>query len=109
LAEPDDVAVEPMAIQQLREQIRQLNAIPNPHPAIATAINDLEQQLETALQQWRTGAAEVSGLQDILAEVGADPGYWEGLPKGAILLHFGVLVDRAILLDGSLAEVRLNC
>ena len=102
---------EPVELKQLRGQLLQLQQIPGNNQAIAQALLQTQQQIrdaevQLATQDWRS--AELRWLETNLAEEVAKPGFWEELTLEQKQGLFRELVERVIVRESEVVEVRLR-
>lgn len=99
---------ESLELQQLRAQLATLNGIPGNNPAIHTAIADLKDQIENLTRKRETVSIVQQENQQLLLEAFSERALWTTSTDDEKRKLFRVLVDRAIVRDGYIVEIRLK-
>jgi Tfp pilus assembly protein PilO len=67
---------EPVALKELKQQLKQLQQIPNPNSAITSAIADLQAQIHQLKTQSGLQVDQAESKRSSLKETLSDPGFW---------------------------------
>jgi DNA invertase Pin-like site-specific DNA recombinase len=93
-------------LTKLNEQLRSLEAIDN--PAVTGAINSVRNQIEKRQQQLAQEQSRFHANYKMLVEVFSDELYFKSLPPEEQRQVFHGLVDKVLVKDGAIVEVRLK-
>ena len=104
---------EPVAVKELRQQLKQLQQIPNPNSAITSAIADLQAQIHQLQTQSGLQTAQAESEKSSLKETFSDPVFWDTYLKTRLSPEevrevYRRYVDRVLVKDGEILQVILK-
>jgi DNA invertase Pin-like site-specific DNA recombinase len=105
---PLDILTDSKEVQSLRSQINSLSLLPK-NPAIDQAIANIQLQIQSLQSEQSQNQLVHSDNEDYLKALFSSTSFWETLLPHQLKEIVQKLVNKILILDGEVIEIKLNC